>query len=377
MDEVGLLYVNLSKLTLDGQKLPITPVKSQIIWTSPEPAFRHLVREIREAPQPGFFLTTKTTGKEARVRYHLNRHCIIGSEVFYDSRGQLYRDIDAKGVGYTRGFPMRFLSVREPEMDGDMEMRGILHRNVAEEDCLNTEEMHKLGIRMARHVAQIELFELVDQDGSIVPREVIGKRIGVNLDKVSPILAIRVMGTTSRVYDLKTIQEAKNQGYVREVLDDALSLVSLELGQKLKPKDYVVWFAETMGSQLGVLHKNGVWTDFSMQIHRGTHNLTLDCRLTDTYHYQTPKSYKRSYKRHLEMVRKDPRLADLLGDRLQEHPREEVEANHREGEAIDKRAHGFVLEHFIEGVCEFYPTRKMKETAKKIFNRAYEKARTN
>jgi len=374
MIELPRKYVDLTNLTMDGQRLPIEYVRSEIIWRNEEPAFQPIIQELEAAPQPGFFLTSKQNERTVRVRWHLNRHCVLKSDVFYGSEGALYRDIDAKGVGYTRNFPMIFLSVREPEMKNDMEMRGILHNEVATEDCLITEEISKLGIRAARYIAQIELFELVKGDGQVVPRQAIGKELWLNFDSVRPTIAVRAMGTTSRVYDLGIHQETNNGAYVKEIVDDAIGLVSLELGQKLTPKDYVAWFTETMGKQLGKLHKSKIWTDFMVQIHQGTHNLTLDCRLTDTYHYQTPLSAKRRYEYLVRRAAEDPKWNLFLeSDFPSNLTKEEVKAaiaNNKKGEEEDKRSHLFTARDFVDGVNEIYPVGKPEEF-KDMFNRAY------
>lgn len=366
-------YVDLTNLTLDGQKLPIVYVKSKIIWKSQEPTFQEIISELEAAPQPGFFLTSQKGDKEVRVRWHLNRHCILKSDIFYDSKGKLYRDIDAKGVGYTRGFPIRFLSVREPEMSGDMEMRGILHNDVAIEDCLNTEEIHDLGIRIARYIAQIELFELVNQKGEIVPRSYFNEKFWLDFDKVRPTIAIRAMGTTTRAYDLGIDIEINNKGYVKEILDDAISLVSLELNQKFSAKDYAIWLIVTMGQQLGKLHKNGVWTDFMAQIHGGMHNVTLDCRLTDTYHYQTPGSISRVYKSYSKLAKEDPeKYGWWLESRFPKNLTEEdIRKNNEEGERIDKERNKFVSKELVHFINEIYHLGNLKDEVEEIFEKAY------
>jgi hypothetical protein len=369
-------YLDLSNLTLDGQRLPIEYVKSSIIWKSEEPAFQHIIKELEDAPQPGFFLTSRKTDKDVRVRWNLNRHCILKSDVFYDSHGTLYRDIDAKGVGYTKGFPMRFLSVREPEMDGDMEMRGILHNNVASGDCLRTEEINKLGIRLARYVAQIELFELVNQKGQIVPRQEIGKELMLNFDGVRPTLGIRAMGTTARVQDPHISPKTNNKGYVKEIIDDAIGIVSLELGCDLKPEEYAVWFVETMGKQLGRMHKNGIWTDFMAQIHQGTHNVTLDCRLTDTYHYQTPESIRREYERLVRDVEKDPRFEWMMEERFpKDLTEDEARANNSKGEERDRWTNAMVARSLVNNLDMVYPLGSLKSEAEDKFNAAYTRER--
>ncbi|MBD3259005.1 hypothetical protein GF371_00050 [Candidatus Woesearchaeota archaeon] len=377
--EIIRQYVDLSTLTLDGQRLPFTFVKSDFLWKNEDPAFRAMIKELEKAPQPGFFLTNKEGNGTIRTRWALNRHGIWKSEKFRDSNGLLYRDVDAKGIGYTRGHPPVFLSVREPEMSGDMEMRGISDYDVAIGDRLHSEEIYGMGIRIARFVAQIELLELVNQEGEIVPRQEIGDKLGLNFDRVRPTLSLRAMGTTARVWDINFIDEkVKNRGYVREIIDDAIALVSEELGQELTPADYAAWFVDTMGKQLGLMHKNRVWTDFMAQIHGGMHNLTLDGRLCDTYHYQTPQSCKRRFEHLKAEVEKhkesQPHLSQLNEQMLEEQfgkTEEQVRKQNAKGEATDKWHHVRVAENFLIGVNEIHPTGILAKEAKQRLEKAY------
>lgn len=374
MAEAERKCVDYTNVHLDNQRLPIKPVKSKLIWKTDEPAFQNIVRQFEESPTPGFFLTTERTGREVRVRSHLNRHCILSSDIFYGPNGKLYRDVDAKGVGYTRGIPIRFLGVRDPEMEGDMEKRGIMHHEVALEDCLISEEISPL-VRVARPIALIELFELVEQDGRVVSREEVGKRLYSRFELVRPTIAIRAMGVTSRVYDLLVQKEIKNEAYVKEIIDDALGFVQQELQRPINPEDYVTWFAETMGRQLGTLHKNKMWTDFSCQIHQGTHNLTLDCRLTDTHHYVTPKSTTRYFEQVKREIERDPRLGDMFAEQMRPHTKEEIDELKKEGEQVDKQAHYFVLDQLVRGVSLIYVLGNVASNARVIFDRAFEQAR--
>ncbi len=375
--EIGIIgtrrYVDLTNLTLDGQRLPAVYVNSRIIYKSDESSFQGIIRDLESRDKPGFFLTNQKGDFYVRIRWMLNRHCVLSSDLFYDSKRNLYRDIDAKGVGYTRGFPMKFLSVRLPEMEGDIELRGILHDDVAIEDREITEELEELGIRVARHVAQIELYDLVNQEGEVVPRNYFSEEIGVNLDMVRPTVAIRAMGTTSRIWDLRVNNNTHNQNYIREIVDDAVSLVSAELGYELSPEEYVEWFVDTMGRQLGVIHRNKMMTDFTGQIHGGQHNLTLDCRLTDTYHYQTPKKLRRIYERLLREAEGQPALKGLLDDMFPSNKtEEEVRENNRRCDKIDREGHERVVKAFTDSVGEIYPLGSLKDDVVDRFGKAYE-----
>src|SRR3989344_6612528 len=117
-----------SSLGLNERKLPVMYVKSEIVEVSGEPGFAHLLERLRSQPQPGFFFTRAEEGDlYLPVRWGLNRHGVFSSDSFKDSKGNPYRDVDAKGIGYVHGIPMRVLPVQWPHMENDVEMRGIQH----------------------------------------------------------------------------------------------------------------------------------------------------------------------------------------------------------------------------------------------------------
>lgn len=365
-------YVDLTNLTLDGQRMPAVYVGSKIIYKNEDPAFQQTIRWLESRDKPGFFLTNQQGDFDVRLRWGLNRHCILSSEYFRDSSGTLYRDIDAKGVGYTRGFPMRFLSVRLPEMEGDMELRGILHDDIAIGDREVTEELEELGIRVVRHIAQIELFDLVNKEGNIVPRAYFNDELGLSMDKVRPFLTLRAMGTTSRVWDLGVSENTNNRNYVKEIIDDAIGLVSTELGCQLSPQEYVEWFVNIAGNQLGIIHRSGIMTDFTRQIHGGQHNLTLDCRLTDTYHYQTPKKSRAEYDKLLMEVQERPELREFLENMFPPGiTEEEIRKNNRKCNEVDRNGHELVVTYFARGIDEIYPLGSLKDEVIGRFEKAY------
>ena len=165
-------YVDLSTMTLNGQVLPARYVDSKIIWENEDPNFAHIVQDLKESPKPGYFLTRKGKGdKKVNVRWGLNRHGITEFETFRDKHGRVYRDIDDKGIGYSRGYPMFVIPVRLPEMRNDHELRGLREYDSAKSELDNTIELYEKGFRVVPHIALVELFELVDKNGDIVPRK--------------------------------------------------------------------------------------------------------------------------------------------------------------------------------------------------------------
>lgn len=373
--------IDFKGLTMRGRKLPVVYVKSRIDRKSTNPDFSHLVREIEQQPQPGFVFTPEKTGDRfVEVRLRLNRHGIIHTDIFKGADGTLYRDIDAKGIGYVQGYPMRAFPISLPEMENDMEMRGICDYEFANDDWLNTDELTQLGVRVARNVAQVELFELVEtidrekRKVEIVPRQVVGKRLGVNFEAVRPMIHFRAMGTSSRVFDLPFVSNNPSYlEYVKEIVDDAISLVSLELGVKISPRDYVVWFTETLGRMLGLMHGRNFSPDFRKQIHSGTHNVTLDCRLLDTHLYDTPEKIRRDTESAREHAIKHPEQAWLFNEHYV-NTREKVIENNLKVEAVDRERALFIIKCLSRGVGLIYDLGGLQSDVKRRFGAAYGKS---
>ena len=118
---------DLSNLTMNNQILRAKYVDGNITYKNQDPEFDRLNKEISSSMKPGIFLTRSDDADLlVRVRPRLNRHCILSSETFKDSEGRMYRDVDAKGVGYCLGYPIRVLPVRYPEMDGDEDRKSVV-----------------------------------------------------------------------------------------------------------------------------------------------------------------------------------------------------------------------------------------------------------
>lgn len=363
--------VDFSGICLNGQRLPAVYVKSKIIRKTSDSAFGDILAELDLSLYPGYFFTPSGKGdKFPIVRLHLNRHGIIRQNTFRDKKDMLYRDIDAKGMGFVHGIPMQVLPIQESSMEGDMELRGLSHYSPSEEEWLNGEELHELGFRVARPVAEIELFELVNKNGNIVSRTEILNEFGLN-DKVRPVIQIRAMGTTSRVSDLLNLDRNTSYNlYAKEIIDDAIGIVSDELGIKIKPADYAIWFIETLSSMVGKLHSINASPDFRMQIHGGTHNVTLDCRLIDTHLYETPKSLQRMADERRRTLETRPDLAKSLGYH-REPSQQEIQANYAQVEKKDRQRTLHLLERFIGGVDNVYPLKGLVNEVNKRFGETY------
>ena len=194
------------------------------------------------------------------------------------------------------------------------------------------------------------------------------------MEVIKPVIHVRAMGTTSRIEDLPIFrpEDSTYMAYAKEVIDDAIYLLSLELNQKLSPKDYAVWFIDTLSTMLGRMHSRDINPDFRKQIHGGLHNVTLDCRLLDVHVYDTPLSEKRRAEEMARTVRERPDLTEMLGYG-KTHTKEEVIANNLKVERVDIEHTRYILDSFVRGVGEIYDLGGIKNEIEHRFGKAYGK----
>jgi hypothetical protein len=256
-------------------------VKNVVIKVNPEiyPGFPFRLEEGKESDL-GLFL--KSGGLHHYVIFRLKRifsakyknfritletlpaHRRSASElvIFRDSRGVVYRDLDFKGVGATLHSP------------SFIENFGFLDKNEAEKDYELSEKFIQAGIRTYRVAAIIELKEVTHKGKKITVDE--AKELGIINQNFQPVIEIRCFGTKARILDILP-QGGLPKEYREMLINDAIDLVSKELGRTISLEEYLSWFAETLGRNIGLMHKNG-WVHLNLRI---LHNITLDCRIVD------------------------------------------------------------------------------------------------
>lgn len=200
------------------------------------------------------------------------RSALLGRVIFSDKEGRFYRDLDIKGSGYVVegkvGVP--------GEPIGEDEYSGLLGDETAHDECKTQEEFLKEGIRTVRTLAIINLEEIIFE-GKKLPVEEAWEKGMIEKMGGQPVIAVRAFGTKARILNI-TLATTKKE--VRElILDDAKNLVSQETGKDLSNnQDYLQWFTETLGENVGIMNKNG-W--FHRNLAPPAHNITLDCRIVD------------------------------------------------------------------------------------------------
>lgn len=206
-------------------------------------------------------------GKQALETWIQHRRsALLARVIFGDKEGRIYRDIDIKGSGYAMGDSVGKATVFKPgeeRTDGGRE--GLLNRDTAFFDYQMSEEFLNAGVRTHRVLAIIGLKELIVGGRKLSLEEAVKE--GIIDQDFQPVVEVRAFGTKARIWDL-----------TKPILRDAKKMVSQELGYKepFSNKEYLEWFAKTLGCNVGLIHKNG-WVHNYLNFH----NITLDCRIVD------------------------------------------------------------------------------------------------
>lgn len=244
------------------------------------------------------------------------RAALLARVIFKDNVGNLYRDVDIKGVGFlTKGNQLVESykpAVSKPGIVHSLGGRyGLLDQDTARFDYVNGEELSQAGVRVARTLAIIELQELIVNGRKISLAQ--ARKRGIIDEDFRPVIEVRAFGTNARIRDLTDpswIEHSKRVGlpHVPDLLtyektsdlllEDAKKLVAQELGKdSISNDEYLDWFAETLGKNVALIHKQGI-------LHGYLHdqNITLDCRIVD-FDGETQITSMEEYKEEMEIVR--------------------------------------------------------------------------
>lgn len=191
------------------------------------------------------------------------RTILVGHIPTFDNKGRIYWDVDLKGIGVADPIATGF-RLGQQYLDGGR--HGLLERDIAFPDYEMAEQFLSAGIRTYRVLAIIELRQLI-MDGETISLDEAIKR-GMIDDEFNPVVSVKAFTTKARVQDLKNSPDE---------LKKVKKLVAKELGKdNLSNDEYLTWFAENLGRNLGLMHRNG-WVHKYLSMH----NITLDCSIVD------------------------------------------------------------------------------------------------
>lgn len=278
------------------ETLPALEVKNTVIWVNP--AFKKDMPFNIELGKPtnlGIFFTKKPEEypkeKERKPvimpEYSQGRSGLLGSVIFKDADGNLWRDVDAKGMG-------RFIVISKPlpktvettrsvgkifqDPENPQKAAGLMDYEFALRDKNYSEKFLKAGIRTHRVVAISDLEELIDQDGKKISIDEARKQKVIS-QEIHPVLEIRAFGTKERTSYIDPIMNPGGDERSLQALADAKNMVAQETGlspQNFSDQDYARWFAETLGKQVAKIANLKLFHGYLSD-----HNITLDCRIVD------------------------------------------------------------------------------------------------
>src|SRR3989338_1089236 len=274
--------------------LPALEVKNTVIWKNP--AFPELPFNIQlgKQTQLGVFFTANPavyTNEKVRTpaimpEYQKGRSGLMGSVVFQDREGHLWRDVDAKGIGHVEGKKILPVS-QEASMGDSRKYLGLCDYEFAERDRNYSEKFLKAGIRTHRVVAIIDLEELIDETGGKISLDETRKRNIIGED-MHPVIQVRAFGTKERIDYLRR-EDNSDPARPKTAFQDAKALVAQERGippKNFSDKQYLAWFAETLGQQVAKIRKLDLYHGYL-----SPHNITLDCRIVDLDSVATTKEH--------------------------------------------------------------------------------------
>ena len=262
-----------------GEKLPAVEIKNEVVWINDDVEMPFNFEEDKPS-KIGVFLTPEPNEQEpvfhVKVMDNHFRSALLGKVVFKDNEGNLYRDVDIKGMGPISPLNSNdpFLMVESVEAGSARNVAkgktpwGFLDWGFAETDRDMSEFFIKQGLRTHRALAIIRLDEIIAKNGEKISVSK-ARKFGYIKYTTEPVIEVRAFGTKARIAD------AKDQ----VLSEDAKHIVAQELGKdpyNFSKEDYVQWFAQTLGKQVAIIHNAGFIHGYLTD-----HNITLDCRIVD------------------------------------------------------------------------------------------------
>jgi len=272
IDPSSLKGYNSSMLERDKIELfPTINVRNTVLWQNPD-IFAPFDLSIGKTCNLGVFLVRPQSDNIDRLKLEvdpIHHRCgLLGRVKIGDTQGNIYRDIDLKGVGYValaRNTDKTL--VFDIRKRGEEDTWGTWRDDKALRERDITEFLARRGVRTNRMIAIIELEELALSNGELLTIKEAKKR-GLLRATEKPVIGVRAFRMRDRVRH----QEKQDP----TVFFAAKEVVEEENGLKLRWDEYIFWIAMTLGKNLGLIHKSGYWHGIP-----SPHNITLAGEIVD------------------------------------------------------------------------------------------------
>lgn len=344
-----------------GHCLPALLVENEVLWINPR-IRTSLTLEVGEPCSYAFVLNInpKKVKSDTALEVWPNhgRTALLPGDYLVSDEKYTYRQVDIKGVGnITSDWKSAFVL---PIKDNDPEEcpQGIALRDYVEHDIAIAEELIEKGLRTCPTIALIKIHKIPypHQNGETINVLEAINRYYLRPGR-EPVIQARAFITKARPEDIYVDYVALPYDYILSKIfplyEEAKTLVALELG--IEPKDfsaknYLEWFASTMGQQIKIIHLSGYTHNYLID-----HNFTLDCRIVD---FDSATKTKARQKRHKDRLCARAVLRLLTQNVLQL-------------ESLKRRAEGYLSAPSASLIPHLPETEKLKASLVKIFYTAY------
>lgn len=248
---------------------PAIPVKNSVLWVNPHFNLPYYLRE-GEPSELGVFVVGNPSLPNITLvlqvdNYH-GRSGLVKRSEFYDDQGVKYRDLDLKGAAYLE----KNLDAGKPEVApiairDEESTWGIWRLEKAQREVGITEDINTQGVRTNRIGALILLEEIALPNGTKISISQAQKQGLLHSDE-QPVVA-------PRLYRQRERYEHPWQLNL-EAVPDSKSFAEDELGTQLSWHEFLVWCAQTSGTNLARVYNAGYWHG-SADLHNNTRMVEL------------------------------------------------------------------------------------------------------
>lgn len=254
---------------------PTVQVDNEVIWVNPRIPNTPWNFELNTPSELGVFVADPRKYKgptkfQLGVDPHHGRSGEFGDFKITDLDNIIYREADLKGCGYLvevfSGDPTPLVWYIGARHDDPTSTGGIWNENRARREIAILEELIPKGLRANRIAALIRPKQIATPDGLLISIDEAKNRRMLRADD-QPVIGVRIQRFKHRV------EHPYNQ--TTPIFNAAKSVLEEEMGV-MNWQDYLVFYAQAAGQNLGIMHANDFWHGMP-----SPHNNTLAAELID------------------------------------------------------------------------------------------------